>query len=112
MHGIYLMEALETVENLFQVVDSFSLRQLSLLLTVFFKVTSIAELCDYEYIIPRAERVNKLNDIIALYLLEDLDLGFKELLEFGDFFNLIFAKYLNGKNFISFSIYCFVHCTV
>ena len=91
MHGVDFMEALEPVEDLFQAVDGFTLRELAFLFAVLLEVSTVAELCDDKDVVPRAEGVDELDHVLVLDLREDLDLGLDQLLQLGDLFHLAVA---------------------
>jgi hypothetical protein len=112
VHRIYLMQAFESVKDLLQEIDSFILRESTLLFTILFKITTIAELCDNENIITGAEGIRELDDVLIFYLLKDLNLRLDELLEFWDFFHLFFTEDFDGENVVSFIIDCLIDCAI
>ena len=109
MHGIDLMKAFEAVEDLFEKADGLVLWDSAMFFAVLFQIASVTELSDDEDIIAGAERVSKSDDVLVFDLLEDFDLGFDELLEFGDLFHLFFAEGLDCKNLVGFSVDGFVY---
>jgi hypothetical protein len=108
MHGIDLMKAFEAVEDLFEKADGLVLWYSAMFFAVLFQIASVTELSDNEDIITGTERVSESDDILVFDLLEDFDLGFDELLEFGDLLHLFFAEGLDGKNGVSFGVDGFV----
>ena len=97
---------------MFQVIHCLTLRELAFFLAVLLKVTSVAELCDYKDIVAWAEGIDELDHVLVLDLLEDLDLGFDKLLQFGNLFHLALTENLDCVDLVGLGVDRLVDCAV
>jgi hypothetical protein len=96
MHCINFMKSFKSIKNLFQKINSFNLRYFSLFFAILLKISTIAELSNYEYTITWWKRVNKFDYILTFYILKYLYLWFNELFELRNLFHLFFAHGFNS----------------
>lgn len=87
MHGLYLMKAFETIQNLFEDICGFFLSEPSFFWEIRLNITAFTKLSYDENIFVRLEWVNVFNDILVMTRSQHFDLSLNELFEFRFFMN-------------------------